>query len=79
MRQHSQLDLRIVRIHEDAAFPWDKDLSDPSSQFHAHRNILQVRFGAADPAGRRDRLVKIAVDPPVFCNTDRKSVRIGGF
>ena len=65
--QHAQLDLGIVGVQEHETLPRDKHLPDLPSQLHADRNVLEVRLRAGDTAGRRDGLVKAAVDPAVLC------------
>ena len=79
MCQHTQLNLGIVGIHKDKSILRDKDFADQSAKFHTDRDILKVRFGAADASRCRDRLMKLAVDPSVCCNVACQSVCVGGF
>ena len=78
MRQHAQLDLRIIRIHKHKTGLWQKCLADQSSQFNPHRDVLEIRLRAGNPAGRCDRLVEPAVDPSVFPDIGSETVRVGG-
>ena len=79
MSQHTKLDLRIVCVKEHTPVLRYKYLSDQSSQLHANRNILKVRFCAADASCGSDRLIKSRMDPSVFFNYCAKAVCIGGF
>ena len=58
MRQHAQLDLRIIRIHKHKTGLWQKCLADQSSHFNPHRDVLEIRLRAAKASRRRDGLVE---------------------
>ena len=66
MGQNTKLDLGIIRVHKGVTLFRHKYLADLSSQFHADRNILQVRLGTADSSGGCDGLVEGSVDPSVL-------------
>ena len=76
--ENAQLDLGVVGIQEQESVPRDKDLPDLPSKLHADRNVLEVRLRAGDPACRRDRLVKAAVDPAILFDICSQTVRVGG-
>ncbi len=80
VRKDPQLDLGIIRIHQKMLFiTCHKYLSDPSSHFFTNGNVLQIGLRAADPAGRRDSLVKTGMNPSVFRVNDlEQSINIGG-
>ena len=78
MRQDPQLDLGVVRIHQHTVLLRHKYLADPSSQFHAHGNILQIWLRRTDSSRGRYGLVKVGVDPIIFPDVDSQSVGIGG-
>ena len=49
-----------------------------SSELGAHRNVLQVRFGRGQAAGRRDHLLKMRVDAVVLrVRNGKQAVHIG--
>ena len=58
MGKNTQFNLRIIRIQKYKTIPWNKYFSDQTSQFHTHRDILQIRFRTADSSCRSDRLIK---------------------
>ena len=76
--ENAQLDLGVVGIQEQESVPRDKDLPYLPSKLHADRNVLEVRLRAGDPACRRDRLVKAAVDPAILFDICSQTVRVGG-
>ena len=76
--ENTELNLGVVGIGKEIAFPRHKQLPNLSSQLHPDRNILQVRLGAADSACRRDGLVKGAVNPSVGTDVIGKPVGVGG-
>ena len=76
--EDAQLDLGVVGIQEQESVPRHKDLPDLPSKLHADRNVLEVRLRAGDPACRRDRLVKAAVDPAILFDICSQTVRVGG-
>ena len=77
--QNTQLNLRIVRVNEHAAFPGNKYFSNLPSQFHPDWDILQIRLRTADSSRSCNGLVERGADSSVFLNITCKSVRIGGF
>ena len=79
MRQYPQLNLRIIRVHEHAPFLRHEHLADQPSQFHAHRDVLQIRIRAADTPGGRDGLVELPVDAAVTADKVGQAVRISRF
>ncbi|MNV65131.1 hypothetical protein D3C71_1578080 [compost metagenome] len=63
MRQHPQLNLRIVgRQNRPARLGRDEDLADFAAFLQPDRDILQVRELAAQPSGRGNRLAIEGVD-----------------
>ena len=79
MFQHTQLDLGIIRIHENETILGHKHLPKQSSQFRPNRDILKIWLCTADPACSGNRLIKCTVDTAIPGNTGQKSVCIGGF
>ena len=79
MGKHAQLNLGIVRVHKDAAFPRYEHLPNASAQLHAHGDILQIGLCGADASGGGNRLVEAGVNPLIRPDIDRQSVGIGGF
>ena len=78
-RKQAKFYLRIVGVYEQiiVAFRREK-LAQFSAQFRFYRYILEVRLRAGDPARRRDRLVKAAVDPAILFDICSQTVRVGG-
>ena len=64
MREHAQLDLRVVGRDEHVAGIGDERAADLAAELGADRNVLQVGIAAAQTAGRRHRLVEARVDAP---------------
>ena len=62
VRQDAQLDLRIVGRNQHVPGVRDERAADLASKLGANRDVLQVRVAAAQPAGRRHRLVETRVD-----------------
>jgi hypothetical protein len=56
MRQHAQLDLRIVGRNEDMPWCCHKATPDLAALLGAGGDILQIRVVAAQSAGRRAKL-----------------------
>ena len=79
MREHAQLDLRIVGVDEDMILVRrDEHAAQLSSELGAHRNVLQVRVGRGQAAGRRDHLLKMRVDAVVLrVRNGKQAVHIG--
>ena len=61
VREHAQLDLRVVGGNQDVARVGDERAADLAPELGADRDVLQVRIAAAQTAGRRDRLVEAGV------------------
>ena len=86
VRQQPQLDLRIVggdqhRIIEEPelrAVIGDERAPHAPPQLGADRDVLQVRIGRREAAGRRDRLVERRVDAPgARIDLQRQRVDVG--
>ena len=58
MRHDPQLDLRIVGRYQHVARRRDERLANPPSFSGTHRNILQIRVGAREPARNSSCLAK---------------------
>ena len=76
MCHQPKLDLAVVRIHDAPAFPGQERLADLSAFLSANRDILQVGFRRRDPAGRRARLIKIAVHAPLRIHQRQQAFNI---
>lgn len=68
VRQDAQFYLGIVGVDKHISVLWDKHLADQPAKLHPNRDVLQVRLRAADPSGRGNRLVELAVDSPILVN-----------
>ena len=79
MGKNTKFYLRVVRVQEDIAFLWDKDLPKQASKFGSYRNVLQIRLCAADSACSSNGLVKSGMNPSALINISCQSVCIGGF
>src|SRR5690606_41243731 len=84
-RRHMLAYLILLPLPESTPFPYttlfrslrrDEHLSDPAAFLQPDRDILQVRFRAAEPSRRRDRLIETGVDLSGFGIEDRKSTRL---
>ena len=62
VREHAELDLRVVGRDQHVARVGDEGAADLAAERRADRNVLQVRIAAAQPAGGGDRLVEAGVD-----------------
>lgn len=78
MGQDAKFDLGIIRIHKYISVLRHEYLADQAPELHPHRNILQVRFRAAQPSGGCHGLIEFPVDPSVRPDERGKPVRIGG-
>src|SRR4051794_28225142 len=58
MGQQAQLDLRIVRPHEQPSPTRDETTADVAAKLTSDRNVLQVWIARREPARRRDRLAE---------------------
>ncbi len=63
--EDTKFELRVISRDQLVAFFGNERTSDPLAEFGADRDVLQIRFGRAQTAGRRDRLVQHAVDAAV--------------
>ena len=61
VREHAQLDLRVVGRDQDVARRGDERTPNLAAELGADRDVLQVRIRAAQTARRRDRLVEARV------------------
>ena len=80
VRQHPQLDLRVVRRnqHVTGSAMKARRISRPSSR--ANRDVLQVRVAAAQPSGRGHRLVEARMDAAgLGVHELRQRVDVGAF
>ena len=68
VREHAQLDLRVVGGDQHVPAVGDERAPDLPAELGANRNVLQVGIAAAQPAGRRDRLVEAGVHAPGFAD-----------
>ena len=57
MRHDAQLDLRVIRGHQQVARRRDERLADAPALRPADGDVLQVGVGGRQPAGLRHRLV----------------------
>ncbi len=61
VREHAQLDLRVVGRDQHVAGFGDEGAPDLAADVGPDRDVLQVGIAAAQPPGRRDRLVEAGV------------------
>ena len=64
VREHAQLDLRVVGRDQHVARRGDERAPDLAAELGADRDVLQVRIGAAQAPGGGDRLVEAGVHAP---------------
>ena len=79
MGQHTEFDLGIVGIQKDTARLWHEGFPDQTAELHPHRNVLQIRIGTADAAGRGDGLVKCRMDSSIFPDHGLQTVGVRRF
>ena len=79
MCQHTKFNLRIIGIHKNVSVLRHKYLPDQPSQFYPDRNILKIRLRAADPSGRCNCLIELAVDSSIFFNIIDQTICIRRF
>ena len=79
MGQHAELNLGIVGIQKDTARLWHEGFPDQTAKLHPHRNVLQIRIGTADAAGRGDGLVKCRMDSSIFPDHGLQTVGVRRF
>ena len=65
MRQHAQLDLTVIRVDEHPARARHEHFSDLAAKLRAHGDVLQIRLGRRQAAGRRDGVLEGRVDASV--------------
>ena len=61
VREHAELDLRVVGRDQHVAGVGDERAADLAAELGADRDVLQVRIAAAQAAGGGDRLVEAGV------------------
>ena len=79
MRQHPQLDLAVVRVHQHAAGLGNEHFPDLRAQIRANRDILEVRLGGGQTSRGRYQILEGGVDPPVLPDLLHQAVGVGGF
>ena len=79
VRQHTQFNLRIVRVDQHPAGTREEEAAQLAPQLRAHRDILQIRLRGADAARTGFRLVKAGMNPAVRANHFQKAIAVGGF
>ena len=70
VRHDAHLDLAVVGGHQvgvpdPAAVPHHERVADAPARLGADGDVLKIRFGGREPAGRRNRLVERGVDAAV--------------
>ena len=78
MGQHPQLNLGVVRVHQQAVLRGE-ELPQLPADGGAHGDVLQVGLGAGDAPGAGLRLVEGGVHPPVRADHLQQPVAVGGF
>ena len=80
MGKHTQLNLAVVRRHQNLPHIGHKPLSNLSSRFTPDGNILQVGVAATQPTRSGNGLVKRCMHPPGFrIYHFNQSIQVGGF
>jgi hypothetical protein len=64
VREHAQLDLRVVGGDQHVARLGDERTPDLAADLGADRDVLQVGIAAAEATGCRDGLIEAGVDAP---------------
>ena len=77
--QHPQLDLGIVRVHQHPARRRGEAAADLGAVLPAHRQVLQVGVGGAEPPGGGHRLMEGGADAPVGVDGLGQALHIGAF
>ena len=77
VREHAQLDLRVVGGEQPAAFVGDERAPQLATARGAHRHVLEVRRLRRDPAGGGGELVEGRVDAAVGADERRQRVGVG--
>ena len=77
VREHAQLDLRVVGGEQAAAVVGDERAAELAAVGRAHRDVLQVRRLARDAAGRRVGLLEGRVHAAVGPDERRERVGVG--
>ena len=79
MRQQTQLDLAVVRVHEHLAGRGHEHIADLRAELAAHGDVLQVRLRGRQASCRRDGHLKVRMDAPVGRDLLEQPVGIRGF
>ena len=77
--QQPQLDLGVVRIHQNAAVGWYEHPPNLAAQVGAGGNVLEIRLRGAEPPGGSHCHLEGSVDPTVGVDGLQQAVGIGGF
>ena len=77
VRQHPQLDLRVVGGHQQVPGLGHERLAHGTAEPAAHRDVLQVGIGRGEPPGGSHRLVEAGVDAAVGGHLPRQGVHVG--
>ena len=77
-RQHPQLDLGIVGVHQQVALLRLEEVPHPAARLGADGDILHIRLGAADAAGTGIGLAEHRTDAAVGADGVLEALHIGG-
>ena len=77
VREHAQLDLRVVGGDQHVARLGLEAAADLAPERRADRDVLHVRVGARQPPGLRDRLQERRVDARALVDELRQHVEVG--
>ena len=77
-RQHPQLDLGIIRVHQQIPLLRFKEIAHPAARLGTDGDILHIGFGAADAPGARFGLVEHRTDAAVRPDGLLQPRHIGG-
>ena len=76
--QEAELNLGVIRIHQNPSRPGNEHLPNLRPQLGAHRDVLEVGFRGGQPSGGGDGVLKAGVNPPVPGNDLGQPFHIGG-
>ncbi len=79
MGKDPQLNLAVVRVHQDAAGFRHEHLPDFRPQVRADGDVLQVGLGGAQPPRGGDQVLEGGVDAAVLMDLLDEAVGVGGF
>ena len=79
MRQHPQLNLAVIRVHQHTAFFRHEHFPNFRPQVGADGDVLQIRLRRGQPPGGSDQILEGGVHPPVGADFFQQAVGIGGF